>query len=304
MKKNSIRLLKNIFSLIPYSFTIFYYFIRYYFKKTRFYFEKEKKGFSILLVTYNRAAFLKRAIESITSTIKSPYELIIFDNASSDETRRIVTDAIRKQDKPIIKYYHSNFNYGTNAYALAFLHSKYNFIVVMDDDILALQEEWDEKVKQCFNDFNNLGFLALDVIQDRFTNGAKHEEDKYAFVNRGKTTLQTEGPAGGWFGVTLRKTYFHSGGFIFRPDKPFRLHDADYVGKIKRKGYISGILYKVYAYHASGQLWAVAGGYQKIWKKKYKKDFKEFVHLTDNVKATDIPDFSVPQKAIETARKL
>lgn len=299
MNRNPISLLKNVIRLIPYSFKILFYFLRYYNRKIRFPFAEKKTGFSILLVTYNRSTFLKLAIESILTNTKSTYELIIFDNASSDDTKHIVNEAINRNPGKPIQYHFSKFNYGTNAYALAFLHSQYSYVVVMDDDILALQTDWDEKAEQCFRDFPEIGFLALDVIQDQYTNGAKHAQEKYKIVKKEPSTIQAEGPAGGWFGITLRKIYFQSGGFIFRPDKPFRLHDADYVRKVGRNGYISAILYHVYAYHASGESWAAAGNYQEIWKEKYKLDYKELAALTDYVDQSNIPEFSVPKRAIE-----
>jgi glycosyltransferase involved in cell wall biosynthesis len=301
MIKNLIRLLKNVLALTPYSFTVLNYFWKYYSKKRQYSSGEEQNGFSILLVTYNRSTFLKYAIDAIASTTETPYELIVFDNASSDDTSKVVAEAINKYGKDHISYQYSAFNYGTNAYALAFLESKYSYIVVMDDDILALQDGWDEKVKKCFRDFKELGFLALDVIQDRYTNGSKPDADKYTLIRKGDSILAAQGPVGGWFGITKREIYFQGGGFVFRPDKAFRLHDADYYRKIKRKGYIGGILEKVYAYHASGQFWAVAGKYQKIWKEKYKPDYLSFVNLTDTVDLSEIPDFSVPRAAIQHA---
>jgi len=46
--------------------------------------------FSIIIPTYNRAAFISKAIESILNQTVSDFELIIIDDASTDETEEIV----------------------------------------------------------------------------------------------------------------------------------------------------------------------------------------------------------------------
>jgi len=42
---------------------------------------------SVVLVTYNAWEWTERALQALTATTESPYELVVVDNASSDETR-------------------------------------------------------------------------------------------------------------------------------------------------------------------------------------------------------------------------
>ncbi|MFI5148645.1 MAG: glycosyltransferase family 2 protein [Bacteroidia bacterium] len=293
------RFVNNVFRLLPFTPRILAYQCRFHFKKLLAGFQKPSPGISILLVTHNRAGFLKMAIEAVMTTAKLPCELIILDNASTDDTRKVVEAAITKGGNAVIRYVPKPFNYGTNGYALAFLHSTHDIILEMDDDILALQEGWDIKLVQCFKDFPDLGFVALDVIQDKYTNGAKHEKEKYIIEQHGSSVIQTGGPVGGWCTATRRSTYYGVNGFIFLPDKPFRVEDGNYAGKITGRKLRCAILYEVYAYHATGPLWNVAGKYEKVWKEKYSIDFREgFMNAIDDVDRENIPDFSVPLKAI------
>ena len=46
--------------------------------------------FSIVLPTYNRASFLQRSISSVLSQTFTDFELIIIDDASTDNTKEII----------------------------------------------------------------------------------------------------------------------------------------------------------------------------------------------------------------------
>jgi len=166
-----------------------------------------------------------------------------------------------------------------------------------DDDILAVEKDWDKKVTQAFQDFDNLEFLALNVIQDEFTEGAKPDSTHYSPMKKGATTLEI-GPTGGWFTSTSRKMYYRGGGFIFLPNKSFRAENGNFSAKMKRKGMLCGILSDAYVYHAAGPKWNAKGKYHKVWKEKYDADHKHAVNMIDAVNESELPEFDVPQKAI------
>jgi glycosyltransferase involved in cell wall biosynthesis len=280
------------------------YRIRFGINRLLFLFRKSKPGFSLLMITHNRSAFLKIALEAIIKNTSGPFEIIVLDNASTDETENLVQQTKLQFPEATIVYLKKNFNYGTNGYALAFLQSKYEYVVDLDDDILAIQKNWNENVANAFEDIDQLAFLALDVIQDQYTEGAKPEMHNYQKHSQKNTAIQL-GPTGGWFAVTSRKLYYRLGGFIFLPNKPFRLEDGDFVRKAKKRGLICAILSDTYVYHASGPIWNAKGKYHKVWKEKYGVDFsKETVNMVDEVKADQLPNFDVPQKAIDRMNAL
>ncbi|RZK09945.1 MAG: glycosyltransferase family 2 protein [Flavobacterium sp.] len=64
---------------------------------------------SVLIPTYNYGAFIGQAIKSVLAQTFSDYELIIVDNASTDDTERIVKQF--SQDKRIT-YHKNNTNIG------------------------------------------------------------------------------------------------------------------------------------------------------------------------------------------------
>ena len=56
---------------------------------------------------------------------------------------------------------------------LAFELSKGEFIACLDDDVLELPDNWVEKMISAFHLDNYLGYLALDVVRNEHTTGAK-----------------------------------------------------------------------------------------------------------------------------------
>ena len=61
--------------------------------------------FSIIIPTYNRAAFLPKAIESVLAQTCTDWELIVVDDGSIDNTREVVA---QYNDKRITYIYQQN----------------------------------------------------------------------------------------------------------------------------------------------------------------------------------------------------
>ena len=55
---------------------------------------------SVIIPTYNREKFLKRAIESVLSQTFQDFELIVVDDGSNDNTKKIVKE-FQNQDNRI-----------------------------------------------------------------------------------------------------------------------------------------------------------------------------------------------------------
>ncbi len=94
---------------------------------------------SIILPVYNEASILVQSIETFynyITTLDSKYkwEIIIVNDGSTDETRRIADELAKKY--PIIKVFHHvvNLNLG-NALKTGFLNSKGDYVISMDIDL-------------------------------------------------------------------------------------------------------------------------------------------------------------------------
>lgn len=86
--------------------------------------------FSIIIPTYNRAAFLPKAIESVLAQTYTDWELIIVDDGSTDNTKEVIS---QYSDGRIIYIYQQNAersaarNNGIN-------HAKGDYVCFLDSD--------------------------------------------------------------------------------------------------------------------------------------------------------------------------
>jgi glycosyltransferase involved in cell wall biosynthesis len=93
-----------------------------------------KKTITTIIPTYRRPVFLKKAIESILSQTYSDFQICVYDNASGDETEKVVR-SLMKVD-PRIKYHRHPENIGMMAnyqYAFSKIDTPY-FSFLSDDD--------------------------------------------------------------------------------------------------------------------------------------------------------------------------
>ncbi len=128
---------------------------------------------SIITPTYNRAQYIKEAIESVISQTYSDWELIVVDDGSTDQTFEIL-DKYTKQDKRIryIRQSNSGPSAARNT-ALAQANGKY--IAFIDDDDRWLPEKLEIQVKLMESDpkigFCYVRFQVYKKIQNKLEKG-------------------------------------------------------------------------------------------------------------------------------------
>lgn len=96
---------------------------------------KSKPLVSVVIPTYNGSKYIWRAIESVLMQNFPDYEIVISDNCSTDNTREIVLDYIKKYGVKI-KYYRNNENIGypANLRKLIYELSQGEYIAILCDD--------------------------------------------------------------------------------------------------------------------------------------------------------------------------
>lgn len=161
--------------------------------------------FSFAVLTWNRKAFLEKCIASLLESIVdfTDTEIIVMDNGSTDGTREFLEKFENDKRFKIIKL---EKNYGLNSYKKLFNKAKGEYIVVVDDDVLTFPNGIKEIFESYLTEFSDYGFLALDVIQNEYTNGAKPTADFYTEEIKGGKIVQ-KGPAGGWCACFRRRDY-------------------------------------------------------------------------------------------------
>ncbi len=122
-----------------------------------------------LVPTYRRPKYLKRAILSVLNQSYKDIELSIFDNASGDNTKDIVSSLSENDSR--IKYYCHASNIGALAnfsYALKTVNTPY-FSILSDDDFLA--EDFYKDAINVLENNPNVMFVILNTLRvDENTN--------------------------------------------------------------------------------------------------------------------------------------
>ena len=96
---------------------------------------------SVNITTYNRCHLLPRAIKSVLNQTHKNLELIVVDDGSADETKKVIKE-FEKKHKRIKGYFHDRNRGNAVARNTALSKSKGEYIAFLDDD-----DEWIDKNK-------------------------------------------------------------------------------------------------------------------------------------------------------------
>lgn len=110
---------------------------------------------SVILATYNRAASLARAIDSL-SKLRNPsalqWELLVVDNNSHDNTRQVVED-LAKDWGLRLRYIFEGTQGKAFALRTGVTHARGDILVFTDDDV-TFDPEWLISIKRTFDEFD------------------------------------------------------------------------------------------------------------------------------------------------------
>jgi O-antigen/teichoic acid export membrane protein/GT2 family glycosyltransferase len=227
---------------------------------------------SFCVVTHNRLPMLKQNLNSLLDSVKNiNSEILVWDNNSDDGTKEYLT-AISSENKNIKVTLHDK-NIGCNAKGKNIELSKGDFIIGIDDDVLEFPEHWAEDFVRAYKKIPYAGYLATDVIQNEFTNGAKTDEYVYNLHNYNDIIL-LEGPTGGWCFMVSREVYNTIGKFYVNYDRTFFFEDKDYCFRTLAKGFRVGIVDGIKVLHATGEYYNKE--YNEVYTNKMNESRKDF----------------------------
>lgn len=226
--------------------------------------------FSFVILTWNRKAFFEKCLNSLIESIDSfeDAEIVIMDNGSTDGTPEFLKQFENRKN---FRIFLRDKNYGLNAYKKLIGKAKGEYIIVVDDDVLAFPNN----IKRVFEDymttFKDFGYLALDVIQNEHTNGAKPGIEHYTEVVKDGKIVQ-RGLTGGWCTCFRRKDFQKIKFFFYWKDLSMKSSEdgalSDLFAKwLKLK---SGIIKDIKCFHASGPYYSKEYGFLDRDIEKYK----------------------------------
>lgn len=149
---------------------------------------------SIIIVNWNASGALEGCLNSIYANVKTPSEVIVVDNNSSDESVRIIRDKF-----PQVRLLQEESNLGySRANNKGFAVSSGEYILILNPDTVVMENSIDRMI-EFLSDHEEIGILGPKILQ---TNGnvswvAKRklpniaEDIKDLFlINRIKRTVQ------------------------------------------------------------------------------------------------------------------
>lgn len=224
---------------------------------------------SFVILTWNRYKFLEKCLEQLLSSIKdiSRCEIVVMDNGSTDETANVLqTHASNERVRIITR----DANYGLNAYKKLFKAAEGNYIVIVDDDVLGFPEGVDQIFLDYMQAFPDYGFLALNVIQNEFTNGAKPGPEFYVEEAREGKVIE-RGPTGGWCACFRVKEFKKIRFWFSLMNLNMKRSEDGLLAKLfqKRLGLKSGLIKEATCFHACGPYYAKEFGHLEREIEKY-----------------------------------
>jgi hypothetical protein len=146
------------------------------------------------------------------------------------------------------------------------------YIVIVDDDVVDFPKSLDRIFIEYMRAFRDYGFLALNVIQNEFTNGAKPEKHCYTEDKRDGRVVE-KGPTGGWC-TCFRKRDYRKIRFVFELLNLNMRHSEDGALEKLFRWFLhlkSGIIQDAHCFHACGPYYSKENGYLQRDIEKYNK---------------------------------
>lgn len=229
---------------------------------------------SILMNCYNGEAFLRSSVQSVLEQTFKDWELIFFDNQSTDKSAKIFKSFNDSRLVYVRAEKHTGLG-GARAAAFKFLKGKY--IAILDADDLWLPEKLERQIP--FFDDHEVGIVICNTI---FFSG-----------NREKTLYNRRPPPSGWVTGKLLENYFvsletlvfrksliDSLGVAFDPDFNF-ISDFDLVVRlstVSKLAYCPEILAK-WRIHNQSDTWKNLDAFsneKERWMNKYLNSTNSF----------------------------
>lgn len=130
----------------------------------------KKSLVSVVIPTYNRAKELNRAIKSVLKQTYKKWELIIVDDGSTDDTKKVVQNYMKKYKKKIKYLYQRNKGQGA-ARNYGIKRAKGEFIAFLDSDDEWLPEKLEKQIKLFSNPNIGLAYSASNLNKGPFYRG-------------------------------------------------------------------------------------------------------------------------------------
>ena len=126
---------------------------------------------SVVIITLNRAEWLKDALTSLTRQSRQPDEVVVVDNGSKDHTKDVV---LSFRGRLNIKYVYEPIRGIPHARNASIRNATGDIIASIDDDCVA-DENWLKQIEIPFIKDPNIGVVGGNVTSFRVGEGSVEE---------------------------------------------------------------------------------------------------------------------------------
>jgi predicted O-methyltransferase YrrM/glycosyltransferase involved in cell wall biosynthesis len=147
---------------------------------------------STIVLNWNRHALLEQTLRSYAATVVAPFELMVIDNASSDESREVVERCRAEIGR--LQTIFLDENLGGEAINHALERVTGDLIHISENDQVFL-DGWSQHVRDCFSAFAGLGQLSLHAAVPT-DNEAWELKPAHLRFSKGKIAYEAHGNVG------------------------------------------------------------------------------------------------------------
>ncbi len=135
----------------------------------------EARGVSIIIAVWNQLPCTKLTVEAILkNTKRTPFELVIVDNGSRPDVKNYFE--ILKNRGVAIQYIRNEENLGPiKAINQGAKIAQYDYICVMHNDLLILEDDWLEKIVKVFEKDTKIAIAGLAGRKEIYNTGCVNE---------------------------------------------------------------------------------------------------------------------------------
>jgi glycosyltransferase involved in cell wall biosynthesis len=175
---------------------------------------KYQNGISVLICTYNGADRLPQTLHHLSKQhFKLPFEIIVVDNASTDNTAEVVMDTWKKftSNQKILQLLYEPKSGKINALNIGLKTAKYKYVLICDDDNW-LASDYLSKAFNIMEENSLIGILGgkgeAVFEHDTFLDWFEDVKNKYAIGHQGKGgKLQNGGCVYGAGSIIRKEAY-------------------------------------------------------------------------------------------------
>lgn len=135
----------------------------------------QSNGVSIIIAVWNQLGYTKLSVESIlkNSTTRQPFELVVIDNGSRPDVK-LYLDSIK--NKVEVNYVRNDENLGPiRAINQGIKVSRYNYIGVIHNDVIIMENGWLEKIVAVMDQDPKIGIVGLAGRKEVYKTGCVNE---------------------------------------------------------------------------------------------------------------------------------